>query len=234
MDHSDVSSNELPIYEMIDHVSDGIYITCNGKFVFVNKKMMEMFELSKEEIIGMPSWNLAIPEKREEIRKTMIRLVGERNTTPVEIECLTKSGHKIIVEIRYSGLVDADKVFGIVIDITKRKQIEKELINAKHKAEENDRLKSAFLANMSHEIRTPMNAIIGFSALLSKRTVDEEKKNIYIKYITESCQQLLVLVNDILDVSKIETKQLSICLSKVNVNNLLNEIYSVFSEQVNL
>jgi signal transduction histidine kinase/ligand-binding sensor domain-containing protein/CheY-like chemotaxis protein len=99
-----------------------------------------------------------------------------------------------------------------------------ELQNALKKAEESDKLKSAFLANMSHEIRTPMNAILGFSSLLSESDITDELRNHYVKIIEKNCDSLMVLINDILDISLIEADQLKISNTNFELNQVLREI----------
>ncbi len=103
-----------------------------------------------------------------------------------------------------------------------------ELEIAKNKAEESDRLKSAFLANMSHEIRTPMNAIIGFSTLLSSEHLDSSEKEELTQHIISNSDTLLHLINEIIDLSKIEAGQLSISIKPCNLNRLLNEIFESY------
>jgi signal transduction histidine kinase len=110
--------------------------------------------------------------------------------------------------------------------------INKELLVAKQRAEENDRLKSVFLANMSHEIRTPMNAIIGFSDLLSKKNIAEERKLRYINLIQERSYDLLRIIQDILDISKIEVGQMQLDESDIQLRDLLNEIYEYYKLKV--
>jgi PAS domain S-box-containing protein len=114
-------------------------------------------------------------------------------------------------------------------DITARKKMEEDLINARDKAEESDRLKSAFLANMSHEIRTPMNAILGFSQLLSEPETPPEEQNHFIELIQNSGNDLLALINDIIDISKIEAGQVKVFKSDYFLDNLLSELYDLFS-----
>ena len=118
--------------------------------------------------------------------------------------------------------------WGTVADITERIINEQKLLKAKERAEESDRLKSAFLANMSHEIRTPMNGIIGFAKLLQKDDLPKEKLDQYVKVIIESSNQLLNIVNDILDISKIETGQIEVYKEKTNIVSLLEETISLF------
>ena len=101
-----------------------------------------------------------------------------------------------------------------------------ELLAAKEKAEEANRLKSAFLANMSHEIRTPLNAIVGFSSILSDYIQDEDTKE-YIHIIEENTQLLLQLINDILDLSRIEAGILEFTEGDMDVNKTLDEMQTM-------
>lgn len=102
------------------------------------------------------------------------------------------------------------------------------LLEAKERAEESDRLKSAFLANMSHEIRTPMNGIIGFADLIDDESLAFSKRHYFAEIIKNSCTQLLSIVNDIVDISKIETGQITIEESSCNVNELLFDLFSFY------
>jgi len=114
--------------------------------------------------------------------------------------------------------------------VIERKKYQEELVKAKEKAEESDRLKSEFLANMSHEIRTPMNGIIGFSELLVGEDISDDKKNSYARIVIDSGKQLLNIIDDILDFSKIEAGQLEIKKSIVQINDIITELFSIFSQ----
>lgn len=110
-------------------------------------------------------------------------------------------------------------------------KINAELIVAKNKAEEADKLKSAFLANMSHEIRTPLNAILGFAGFLKNPEITHDKTVSFVEIIDSSGQQLLGIINDILDISKIEAGQVSISIGPVNVPTILEELFQQFEKQ---
>ena len=125
---------------------------------------------------------------------------------------------------------DLKTIEGQFSDITLRKQSEMELINAKERAEESDRLKSAFLANMSHEIRTPMNAIIGFTQLLADPNIASNKKEEFIKIVIHNGQTLIRLIDDIIDIARIEAGQLNINIAECHLNVLLPELQKQFLE----
>ncbi len=121
----------------------------------------------------------------------------------------------------------------VVKDITERQKNEQELVYAKEKAEENDKLKTAFLTNMSHEIRTPMNGIIGFSELLCRDNVSDNQRKTYSNVIAKSARQLLNTVNDILEVSKIEAGLTEIEEKETNLNSVLMDLFIIFKEKAN-
>lgn len=136
------------------------------------------------------------------------------------------------------------QLIGTILDITERKQIEnrlkrqkdhymslnEELIISRKKAEQSEKLKTSFFANMSHEIRTPMNGILGFSGLLMEPELSNEERLEYSQVIVDSGQRLLHIVNDILDISKLESDTFKINKSDVFVNKLLDNLYSLFGQ----
>lgn len=115
-------------------------------------------------------------------------------------------------------------------EIKKKNVIEDKLRKARLKAEESDRMKSAFLANMSHEIRTPLNGIMGFSSLLQEEIYAEDQKKEFLKYIVKNGENLLVLINDIIDISQLQEKLLDIVPIDFQLNELMDNIYMNFSE----
>jgi len=118
-----------------------------------------------------------------------------------------------------------------LVKFTKRQKTQNELVKAKEKAEESDRLKSSFLSNMSHEIRTPLNAIVGFSEMFGNDDIPDEEKERFIPIIQENTNQLLHLIDDILDLSKMESDQLKIFMKECRVGQVLENLVDVFNNQ---
>ena len=127
------------------------------------------------------------------------------------------------VGISFENVTEQYKAQGAIIESNRQ------LKEAKEKAEESDRLKSAFLANMSHEIRTPMNGIMGFSMMLADPQLPKETRDSYLKIVNSSCEQLLHIVNDIIDISKIEAGQIDVNESAFDLKILLNEVVTFYS-----
>jgi signal transduction histidine kinase len=121
------------------------------------------------------------------------------------------------------------KLIAIDSDISELKLYERNLTIAKEKAEESDRLKTSFLANMSHEIRTPLNGIMGFGDLLKRSDLSKEKKNRYLNIIDRNGQQLLRLIDDILDISLIESNQLKMNITEFDINSVMDDMLDYFS-----
>ncbi len=127
------------------------------------------------------------------------------------------------VGVSFENVIEQFKAREVIIESNRQ------LIEAKEKAEESDRLKSAFLANMSHEIRTPMNGIMGFSMMLADPQLPKETRESYLKIVNSSCEQLLHIVNDIIDISKIEAGQIELNESAFDLSILLNELVTFYS-----
>jgi PAS domain S-box-containing protein len=128
----------------------------------------------------------------------------------------------------YNSLQMFEIIAHEVSNFIERKMFLEELITSKEKAEESDRLKSAFLANMSHEIRTPMNAIIGFSDLLKDESLESNIRDMYTEIIQSRSRDLMAIIDDILDISKIEAGQLKLKVENVDILRLLDEVYQNF------
>ncbi|MCW3807244.1 PAS domain S-box protein [Plebeiibacterium marinum] len=164
---------------------------------------------------------------KEKIAKVLDSKVAETYNYKLSI-----NGEPKIFESRMVYL-NSNHVLSIIRDVTLRELQKNELITAKEKAEESDRLKSSFLANMSHEIRTPMNGIIGFSELLNSKTLNPEEREYYTSVIVKSGRQLLDIINDVLEISKIETGQIKVNLAPTNINELIRTVFESFTQRAN-
>ncbi len=170
----------------------------------------------------------------------LLKAISKLKTSGVKLKQtvrLSKTESVKYIDIKAELVYNLDltpiKISGTIQDVTNREKTKQELIKAKERAEESDRLKSAFLSNMSHEIRTPMNAIIGFSDLLESGEIPIGTKKNYIKLIQSNSLQLLSLIDDIIDIAKIEANQININKTEVSLHEVLNELYESFNNQTN-
>jgi PAS domain S-box-containing protein len=204
----------------------------NGCFIEVNEAWLSTLGYTRKEVIGKWFGDFLASGFVEAFRARfpVFKAQGKIHS---EFEMIHKSGdiRFIAFEGRIGHKKDGsfEKTHCILQDITERKKIELELIAAKEKAEESDRLKSAFLANMSHELRTPLNSIIGFSDLMLDPDFDHQQYVKFTKLINTSGNNLLAIISDIMDISKIEAGQVSIRKQLHSANKLVNDIQSEYS-----
>lgn len=207
-----------------------------GRTLFVNKKFLELYEFK-----DLKEYNSATTKKNHnyesymqfEERKKFKQQEGKEDDYEINIK--TKSNKikylKVIYkEVQWNGSSNYQMIYQ---DITEQKKLTEELLKAKEKAEESDRLKSAFLANMSHEIRTPMNGIMGFAELLKEsENIDNSTRKEYINLIEKSGRRMLNIINDLVDISKIESGQMKINIKPSNINTQMEYLYSFFKPEV--
>ncbi len=210
-----------------------------GMMTECNQAALDVFGYENEsELIGKNANDFVIPEQKKKGIRSLITVLKAGHVKNAEFELITGKGKHIYVDVSASLIRDAnDNPIGIATitqDITERKAWEKALTAAKEKAEESDLLKSAFLANMSHEIRTPMNAILGFSELLKTEGLSREARDEYIKIINSKGNELMLIINDIIDISKIEAGDIQISKSEVTVLKFLQNQFKEFSEEKSL
>ena len=214
-----------------------ISIAMTGKdlgIIRANSAFCKMLGYKEEELKSVTLRNFTHPDYIAGDDVSLLRLVAEE--IPVyhtENRYIRKDktviwGSATISIIRNNN-DEVQYFLAMIEDITQRKMAEAELIAAKEKAEESDRLKTAFLHNVSHEIRTPMNAIIGFSALLSEPETTEEERHQFIDIIFQSGSQLLSIINDIVDIANVESGQVKLNIKEMNLNSHLRSLDEQFS-----
>ena len=223
------------------NTSDVIWTTdLNFNITYVNEAIFNFLGYTNEEFLGLNPKVFTTAEGLQKIGElaASIQSASNDNTRKyvrADIKQIKKDGKIIDVDLSANAIYNnKNQIIGYQgrsIDITNRKKLESDLINAKEHAEESDRLKSAFLANMSHEIRTPMNGILGFTSLLTQADITGEQLNKYAGIIEKSGDRMLNIINDLIDISKIEAKQMEVNLSNCNVKEQFEYLYNFFKNE---
>jgi PAS domain S-box-containing protein len=219
---------DLELYRlMIEKSADPIFlidIDEQARLIYVNEAAEHHFGKSRKEILQLqiPDWDPNITH--EEIPQFAAK-IRQRGHSTIETTHLVRGGLEIPVEVSINPIQYKGHYchFGYIRDISQRKSDELELLQAKKNAEESSRAKSDFVANMSHELRTPMNAILGFSQLIQIRTDIDEEIQDNIHEILKAGNHLLTLINEVLDLSKIESGKLEMSLGPVELEPLIKE-----------
>lgn len=223
--------NEEKLNKITSSASDAI-IVINGQqqITFWNKSAKRIFGYELEEMKQMSFTDLFAnhyekADLSELLEAQLSGVEASKSLSSVEIVGRPKNGSDISLELSLSSmkLNEKNNLVAVIRDITKRKKTEDELISAKIKAEASDNLKTAFLANLSHEIRTPMNAIIGLSDMIGDNTIDNDERSEYVELVQRNSKQLLRIIEDLIDVSKLGSGELELHEKKCKLNELLNE-----------
>ncbi len=210
-------------------------IDYNRQLLDVNRQACIALGYTREELLSIGLEGIDQHMHSDEMTARLNNLPKDKIQT-FETCHTTKSGQTIPVEINSSFIHYHGKeaVLSVARDISDRLKNEQALREAKEKAEESDRLKSAFLANVSHEIRTPMNGIVGFLELLQTPGIGDDKKEKYFEMVNQSSQRLLDTINDIIEISKIESGQSVVKLSEVNTVDLMHYHHEFFLRQAKI
>jgi PAS domain S-box-containing protein len=230
-----IERNEKKYRSLFETMQEGVYLhemiydesgkAINYRIIDVNPSAEKYLEIRKDDALGKLATELyGTPEA------PFIDIYARVSETcePQSFEQYFEPMHKhFFISVYAPRKGEFATAF---LDISPLKKFEQELIVAKEKAEESDRLKTAFLQNMSHEIRTPMNAIMGFSELLVKNYNNKEKLEHFSQIINQRCNDLLDIINDILDIAKIESNQLPVNIEICYLDQLFSDISIFFNE----
>lgn len=231
LENLDKNSSFKELVEMLPEIVFQTDETLN--LTYVNKKGLDLLGYTYNDLSnGLNGFDMLTSSSTEKARKYFSMRQKGIDPGVIEYVALKKDGSTFPILFHAKSIIQNGKIeglIGVIVDITERKKLENELIQAKIKAEESDNLKSAFLANLSHEIRTPMNGILGFTSLLSEPDISNKDKKDFIEIIQKSGQRMLNTVDDIVEISKIETGQLNINLVKVNIKKHLVTLHNFFS-----
>lgn len=196
------------------------------RYIYRNRKSYNR-DISSENAIGMNDFDYYPPEMAQQKRKEDMEIAATGKGMHWIMEGKDKNGNLLILD-KQKIMVESEDFSPIIVsiewDITQLELMRRELIESKEKAETSDKLKSAFLANMSHEIRTPLNAIVGFSRIISESDNAEERRE-YYEIVDANNERLLQLINEILDLSKIESGIVEFTYGPVRLHTLCKEIH---------
>ena len=232
-----LAREEIKFKTLFEYAGDAILVGDeDGYIVDMNSRFCKLTGYKREELINVFVDKIFTEEslKRNPLQFDLLKkvplIISER-------EILCKDGRVIPIEMN-TTLMENDYHLAIIRDLTERRKTEQELMEknrelqlAKEKAEESDKLKSEFLANMSHEIRTPMNGILGFARMLGEDDIDKEQQKLYVDIIENSSNQLMRIIDDILEISILETKQVKVVEHPINLNRLFLELFTIYEHQ---
>ena len=210
--------------DIFHSVKEGIVHTdLKGKIITINRSLEEITNIKKEELVGKNSLKMArkFLNSKNVIRviPKMLDVIKGGTIRDLEIEYEDKI---LLINTKFNEI--SRRITGTLRDVTQQKKYEKELIRAKERAEESDKLKTAFLQNLSHEVRTPLNGIVGFAKLISEEDVDKETILESTEMIVSSSDRLISLIENVILLSELETNQLKMNKERIFPKDIVNSI----------
>jgi PAS domain S-box-containing protein len=236
-DEDNIRENEIKQRRIIESSPDGLLVTDNsGMIIDHNTSIVNMLRIKNDKLRNSNYLDFINPLELEKVREIFIETTRSGYQKNKEIQMIRIDGSEFYAEISVGLIQNSENSLESFVinveDITERISYESNLKIAKEKAEESDRLKSSFLSNMSHEIRTPMNAIIGFAELLSQNNLDDKDRKEFISHINQGSETLLNLIDDIIDISKIEAGQIRLNNVAFRLSSVFSELHTLFSKNL--
>lgn len=228
-----IIENEMRLKAITDNANEGIVIVDSlGKIVFFNPAAYRICDISETNSVDLDFYKFFIPQEQGNFHKEIFtrnhKVEDEARNNTYEGKISLANGKVIDVNVSLSNVIlnNEPHVIGIFRDISQQKQLENQLIAAKIASEKANEVKSLFLANMSHELRTPLNAMIGFNQLLSGTNLDEVQQQ-YLNNSLISANALMRLIEEILDISKIESGEIVFEHNNIDLYDLLNNSMTI-------
>jgi PAS domain S-box-containing protein len=219
--------------ELISSIREGIgLINEDNNITFCNQSFGKIFGISELNLVGENFLNIIGYDNRLKAEKELNN--RQKSEGSFELKVMVGNLEKTI-EIYANPRFNQSAYIGsflTLIDITDHVQMEQDLIKARDKAQEADHLKTTFLTNMSHEIRTPMNSILGFSSMLQLKGISRQKRDQYLDIIISRGKHLMEIINDILDITKLDEDQVQITPVQCNLNDIVRELYRTFDNNL--
>lgn len=222
---------------ILENIPLGLIIYNKGKIIYFNKSLLNLLHCSDyEQLEKLNFIDIIHPFDREEVLNFILKLYStlysneQNDFASFETRIKTFDNKEKICEIKAISYLEQEEIYLLLLleDITIRKQQQTELIKAKLKAEESDKLKTAFISNISHELRTPMNGIIGFSKLITDNSVTNEEKKIFSNALIESTNRLLNTIEEVLLISQIQNNQIDLFITKFSILELIKDLYDFY------
>jgi PAS domain S-box-containing protein len=232
------SENKIAVLaHSLESINECVSISdLENKIIFVNDSFVKTYGYSESELLGKNINKIQAPKNFPHIINKVLPATMD-GVWQGELINKKKDGTEFQIQLSTTIVNDAEGnilgLIGVATDITQRKFEEQELIKAKENAEENNKLKTAFLQNMSHEIRTPLNGIIGFSKLLLYKDVTKVELREYSNIIIQSGNRLLEIVNNVLDISKIQTGQIVLDKKEISIEKIFSDLFRFFAPVAN-
>lgn len=230
-----LQKSEERLRDIIFSTADWVWeVNENGEYTYSSQRGNELFDASQVEIIGKTPFDFMPEDEARRIAAIFTEIAAKKEPIKdLENWNIGKDGKLICLLTNGLPILDKEGHLrgyrGVDKNITDRKLAEQELIKAKEKAEESDKLKTAFINNISHEIRTPLNGILGFGQLLADPDFSEQVKEEYFKMMNESSDRLLNTITNIMDISLLNSGNQKVVRTNVVLRNLVNQISEKFS-----
>ena len=212
-----------------------VAINSSGKILLANSRLEQITGFCRDDVEGKINWREFVIEEDQDTMSRYLQLLRiQSSDRPEKIEIRFRNSDNKLCTAYSSAFQVPDQKLIIIsfVDITEQKATEVELQLAKEHAENSERLKTAFLANMSHEIRTPINSIVGFADLLKMEGLSDAKKILYLNQVIHGSHDLLLLIEKIITISRLDSGQLKLNKREFNLNQKMEEILEKFQEEL--